>query len=81
MNFQRSGRKNFKKLASCGLEAMKEPSEEAACQLSPDALRDHKNAPYSSNFSRVRCICPEVFDLQPTVSGKLMTYQFLLPVN
>ena len=81
MNFQRSGRKNFKKLASCSLEAMKEPLEEAACQLSPDALRDHKNALYCSNFSRVRCICLEVFALRPTVYLKLMTYQFLLPVN
>ena len=78
MNFQRSGRKN---MASCGLEAVNEPLEEAASQLSLDSFRDHKNALYSSNFSRVRCICHKVFALQPTVSGKLMTYQLLLPVN
>ena len=58
MNFQRSGRKN-KKMASYGLEAVNEPLEEAASQLSLDSLRDHKNAPYSLNFSRVRCICQE----------------------
>ena len=79
MNFQRSGRKN-KKIASYGLEAVNEPLKEAASQLSLDSLRDHKNSPYSLNFSRVRCICQEVFALQPTVSGKLMTYQLLLPV-
>ena len=69
MNFQRSGRKN-KKMASCGLEAVNEPLEEAASQLSLSSLRDHKNASYSSNFSRVRCICHKVFALQPAVSGK-----------
>ena len=68
-------------MASCGLEAMNKPSEKADSQLSLDSLRDHKNAPYYSNFSRVRCICHEVFALQSTVSGKLMTYQLLLPVN
>ena len=70
-------------MASCGLEAVNEPLEEIASQLSLDSLRDHKNAPYSSNFSREleRCICHEVFALQPTVSGKLLTYQLLLPVN
>ena len=67
-------------MASCGLEAVNERLEEAASQLSLDSLPDHKNAPYSSNYSRVRCICHEVFALQPTVSGKLMMYQ-LLPVN
>ena len=44
LNFQRSGRKN-KKMASCGLEAVKEPLEEAASQLSLDSSPDHKNAP------------------------------------
>ena len=58
MNFQRSGRKN-KKMASYGLEAVNEPLEEAASQLSLDSSRDHKNAPYSLNFSRVRSICQE----------------------
>ena len=58
MNFQLSGRKN-KKMASYGLEAVNEPLEEAARQLGLDSLRDHKNAPYSLNFSRVRCICQE----------------------
>ena len=77
MNFQRSGRKN-KKMASYGLEAVNEPLEEAVSQLSLGSLPDHKNAPYSLNSSRVRCICQEVFTLQPTVSGKLMTYQLLL---
>ena len=62
MNFQRSGRKD-KKMASCSLEDVNEPLEEAASQLNLDSLRDHKNAPYSSNFSRVRCICHEVFVL------------------
>ena len=52
MNFQRPDRKN-KKMASYGLEAVNEPLEEAASQLSLDSLRDHKNAPYSLNFSRV----------------------------
>ena len=53
MNFQRSGRKNKKNgvIWSYGLEAVS--------QLSLDSLRDHKNAPYSLNFSRVRCICQE----------------------
>ena len=67
-------------MASYGLEAVNEPMEEAAGQLSLHSLRDHKNAPYSLNFSTVRCICQEVFALQPTVSGKLMTYQLLLSV-
>ena len=49
MNFQRSGRKN-KKMASYGLEAVNEPLEEAASQLSLDSLRDHKNAPYFFEF-------------------------------
>ena len=44
-------------MASCGLEAVKEPLEEAASQLSLDSSRDHKNAPLSSKFSKVRCIC------------------------
>ena len=78
MKFQRSGRKQ---MASRGLEAVNEPLEEAASQLSLDSLQDHKNAPYSSNFSRVRCICHKVFALQPTVSGILITYQLLFPVN
>ena len=47
------------KMASYGLEAVNEPLEEAASQLSLDSLRDHKNAPYSLNFSRVTCICQE----------------------
>ena len=68
-------------MTSCGLETVSEPLEEAVSQLSLDSLRYHKNAPYSLNFLRVRCICHEVFALQPTVSGKLMTYQLLLPVN
>ena len=68
-------------MASSGIEAVNEPLEEAASQLSLDSLRDHKNAPYASNYSRVRCICHKAFALQPTVSGKLMTYQLLLPVN
>ena len=46
MNFQRSGRKNLKNDVY-GLEAVNEPLEEAASQLSLDSLRDHKNAPYS----------------------------------
>ena len=79
MNFQRSGRKI--KMASSGLETVNEPLEEAASQLSLDSLQDHKNAPCSSNFSRVTSICHEVFALQPTVSGKLMIYQLLVPVN
>ena len=58
MNFQRSGRK---KMASYGLEAVNEPLEEAASQLSLDSLGDHKNAPYSLTFSRVRCICQEAY--------------------
>ena len=73
MNFQRSGKKN-RKMASYGLEAVNEPLEKAASQLSLDSLRDLKNSLYSLNFSRVRCICKEVFALQPTVSGKFMTY-------
>ena len=68
-------------MASCGLEAVNEHLKEAASQLTLDCLRDHKNTPYSWNFSRVRCICHEVFALQPTVSRKLMMYQLLLPVN
>ena len=78
LNDQRSGRKN--KMASYGFEVVNEPLEEAASQFSLNSLRDHKNAPYSLNFSKVRCICQEVFSLQPTISGKLMTYQVLLPV-
>ena len=66
-------------MASYGLEAVNEPLEEVASQLSLVSSRNHKNVPYSLDFSRVRCICQEVFALQPTVSGKLMTYQ-LLPV-
>ena len=46
-------------MASYGLEAVNEPWEKAASKLSLDSLRDHKNAPYSLNFSRVRCICQE----------------------
>ena len=46
-------------MASYGFEAVNEPLEEAASQLSLDSLQDHKNAPYSLNFSRVRCICRE----------------------
>ena len=65
-------------MASYGLEAVNEPLEEAASQLSLDSLGVHKNAPYSLNFSRVRCICQEVFALQPTVSGKLTTYRLFL---
>ena len=68
-------------MASCGLEAVNEPLEEAPIQLSSDSLRDHKNAPNSSNFSWVRCLYHEVFAIQPTASGKLMTYQLLYPVN
>ena len=67
-------------MASYGIEAVNKPLEEAASQLSLDSLRDHKNAPYSLSFSRVRCICQEFIALQPTVSGKLMTYQLLLSV-
>ena len=68
-------------MASYGLKAVNEPLGEAVSQLSLDSLRDHENLPYSLNFSRVGCICQEVFTLQPTVSGKLMTYQLLLPVQ
>ena len=64
-------------MASCGLEAVNEPLGEVASQLSLDSLRDHKNAPYSLNVSRVRCMCHKVFALQPAVSGILMTYSFL----
>ena len=39
MNFQRSSREN-KKMASCGLEAVKEPLEESA---SLDSSRDNRN--------------------------------------
>ena len=46
-------------MASYGLEAVNEPLEEAASQLSLGSLRDHKNAPYSLNFLRVRCISQE----------------------
>ena len=46
-------------MASYGLEAVNESLEEAASQLSLDFLREHKNTPYSLNFSRVRCICQE----------------------
>ena len=70
--FSKIKQKKNKKMASCGLEAVNEPLEKAASQLSLDFLRDHKNAPYSSNCSRVRCICHKVFALQPTVFGKLM---------
>ena len=52
-------RQKNEKMASYGLEAVNEPLEEAASQLSLDSLRDHKNTPYSLNFSRVRCICQE----------------------
>ena len=52
-----------KKMASCGLEDVNEPLEEAASQLSLDSLRDDKNARYSSNFSKMRCICHKVLDL------------------
>ena len=68
-------------MASCGLEAVNELLQEAASQLGLDSLRDHKEAPYCFNFSRVTCIYHKVFALQPTVSGKLMKYQLLLPVN
>ena len=44
-------------MASYGLEAVNEPLEEAARQLSLDSSRHHKNAPYS--LSKVRCICQE----------------------
>ena len=37
-------------MASCGLEAVNEPLEEAASQLSLNSLRDHKSAPYSPEF-------------------------------
>ena len=59
MNFQRSGGKFFFKMVSYGLEAVNEPLEKAASQLSLDSLQDHKNAPYSLNFLRVRYICQE----------------------
>ena len=62
MNFQRSGRKNYK-MASYGLEAVNEPLEEVASQLSLVSLRNHKNVLYSLDYSRVRCICQEVFCL------------------
>ena len=42
MNFQRSGRKKIKEMASYGLEAVNEPLEKAASQLTLDSLRDHK---------------------------------------
>ena len=38
-------------MASCGLEAVNEPLEEAAGQLSLDSLRDHlKTHPIPRNF-------------------------------
>ena len=45
-------------MASYGLEAVNEPLEEAASQLSLDSLRDHKHLTLHE-FSRVRCICQE----------------------
>ena len=44
MNFQADQAEKIK-MASCGLEAVNEPLEEAASQLSLDFLRDYKNAP------------------------------------
>ena len=76
MNFQGSDRNN--EMASCGLETVNEPLEEAASQLSLDS---NKKASYSWNFSRVRCIWHDVFALHPTVSGKLMMCQPLPQVN
>ena len=136
-------------MASCGLEAVKKPLEEAASQLSLDSSPDHRNAPYNNNnnnnnkkrshtqldsrkqviafqdrvmiinikeaqhplkrekqvidkssimlkistksmhrvlmlifeFLKVEMHLSWIFALQPTVSGKLMTYELLLPVN
>ena len=60
-------------MASYGLEAVNEPLEEAASQLSLDSLRHHKNAPYLSslNFSRVRYICQEFICLTTTSLWKI----------
>ena len=73
-------------MASCGLEAVKEPLEEAASQLSLDSSPGHKNANGQKTqmvfeFFKVEMHLSWIFALQPTVSGKLMTYQLLLPVN
>ena len=67
-------------MASYGFKAVNESLEEAASQLRLDSLRDHKNSPYSFNFSRVRCIRQEIFALQSTVSGRIsFFFQFSLP--
>ena len=58
-------------MASYGLEAVNEPLEEAASQLSLESLGDHKNAPHSLNFSRVRCICQEFVCLTTNSLWKL----------
>ena len=49
-------------MASCGLEAVSEPLEEAASRFSLDSLRDHKKRTFSSNLSRVKGICHEVLE-------------------
>ena len=64
-------------MASCG-ETVNESLEEAASQLSLDSSRDNTKRTLLLEFRSVRCIFPEVFALQPTVSGKLMTCQLLL---
>ena len=45
-------------MESCGLEAVNQPLEEAASQLSLDSLRDNKNAPYSLKFAFVKRYLP-----------------------
>ena len=72
-------------MASYGLEAVNEPLAEAASQLSLDSMRDHKNAPYSLNFSKVRCICQEFICLITHSLWKIddlsasILFQFSLP--
>ena len=58
-------------MASDGLEAVNEPLEEAASKFSLDSLRDHKNAPYSLNFSRVICIFQEFICLSSNSLWKI----------
>ena len=81
MNFQRSGRKNKKKMGSYDLEAVNQPLEEAASQLSLDSLQDHKTHLTLGIFQEWDAFVKNLFALQPTVSGKLMTYQLLLSVQ
>ena len=68
-------------MASYGVEAVNEPMEVAASQLSLYSLRDHKSAPYSSNFLGMRCICHNVFGLTTNSLWKIDDVSLLLPVN